>query len=74
MTFHLLALTKTISNPTLVKKIYNDIYHLPVLILGIYKCPMEWANASEYRLTFYQDNKLTDTAVYKTTGYNHNNG
>jgi len=66
-TFHLTALSITVSNPALVKKIFDDILQLP-LYAGNYKCPQDYANPPTYTLAFYQDNKLPDTAIYRTTG------
>jgi hypothetical protein len=69
--FHLTALSITVSNPALVKEIFNDILQLPLFdapgTIPI-KCPEESGDAPVYTLAFYQDNKLTDTAVYRITG------
>lgn len=61
------SLNITVSNPTVVKKIFDDILQLPVMS-GTYNCGVEYVNAPTYTLSFYQDNKLTDTAVLTTSG------
>jgi len=61
------ALSIAVSNPTVVKKIFDDILQLPVMS-GQYNCPIALANAPIYTLSFYQDTKLMDTAVLTTTG------
>src|SRR6185437_1783233 len=63
---HLSALTIIVTNPTLVKEIFDDILQLP--LFGNEKCPEESGYEAVYTLTFYQDNKLTDTSIYRTTG------
>lgn len=70
-TFHLTALSITVSNPTLVKKIFNDILQLPIFDAPgtmPFKCPEGLWDAPVYTLTFYQNNKLRDTAILTTTG------
>src|SRR6266404_2892148 len=52
---HLSALTITITDAILVKKLYDDILVLPTLFPAE-KCPM--GGHIIYSLTFYQDNKL----------------
>lgn len=61
---HLSALNITVSDPVLVKKMFDDIYLLPTLF-PYEKCPL--GGHVVYTLTFYQNNKLTDTAVFTNT-------
>lgn len=65
---NLSSLKLTITNASLVKELYDDIYLLPTFVPGVnYKCPEDDTKVV-YNLNFYQDNKIINQAIYRPGG------
>ncbi len=63
----LFALTKIITDEVKVRKLFNDIYLLPVFDPhAVYTCPL--GNPVKYLLDFYQDDSLIAHGTYNPTG------